>query len=56
METALKQAGLHDIYQKVMGGERLSMEDGLRLYETHHLPLLGFLADIVRERRNGNKA
>ncbi len=56
METALKQAELYDIYEKVMNGQRLSREDGLRLYETSHLPLLGFMANIVRERKNGNRA
>ncbi len=56
MESAIKQAGLDDIYEKVMADERLSMEDGIRLYETDQLPLLGFMANIVRERKNGNKA
>ena len=56
MKTALKQAGLYDIYEKVMDEERLSAEDGVRLFETPHLPLLGFMANIVRERKNGSKA
>ncbi len=56
METAIKQAGLYDIYQKVMEQERLTREEGMRLFETPHLPLLGFMANIVRERKNGNKA
>ncbi len=56
MEKAVREAGLEDIYQKVLEGKRLSAQDGLRLYKTHALPALGFLANIVRERFNGNKA
>lgn len=56
METALKNAGLYEIYEKVREGDRLSAEDGLTLYETSHLPLIGFLADMVRKRKNGDKA
>jgi len=56
MERAINDAGLDDIYEKVQGGERLSMEDGLRLFETSALPALGFMANMVRERFNGNNA
>ncbi len=56
MKTALKNAGLYPIYEKVMDGQRLDPQDGIRLYETNQIPLLGFLADIVRERKNGNRA
>ncbi len=56
MEKAVREAGLEDIYQKVLEGKRLTAQDGLRLYKTHALPALGFLANIVRERFNGNKA
>ncbi len=53
MIEALKRAGLYHIYEKVLSGERLSFEDGLSLYRTNALPLLGFLANIVREKING---
>ncbi len=56
MEKAVEDAGLKDIYEKVLKGERLSSKDGLRLFETSALPALGFLANIVRERFNGNNA
>ncbi len=56
IEDQLKQSGLDDIYEKVMKGERLSIEDGVRLYETPDLLSVGCLADIVRERKNGNFA
>jgi aminodeoxyfutalosine synthase len=53
---ALARAGLGDIHQKVLSGQRLSFDDGLQLYATPQLPLLGYLANIVRERLNGNIA
>ncbi len=56
MKTALKNAGLYEIYEKVMADERLTPEEGVRLYETDQLPLLGYMANIVRERKNGNRA
>jgi len=52
-EKALHLAGLGDILDKVLREERLTLEDGLRLYATPHLPLVGYLANIVRERKNG---
>ena len=56
MDDALRQAGLYDIYEKVREGERLDVGDARRLYETNHLPALGYLANLVRERLNGRRA
>jgi aminodeoxyfutalosine synthase len=53
---AIKAANLSDIYDKVIAAERLSFEDGLRLYTTPQLNVLGYLANLVRERKNGNIA
>ena len=47
---------LRDIYEKVEAQERLSLEDGIRLYTTSDLNAVGFLANIVRERVCGNVA
>jgi aminodeoxyfutalosine synthase len=44
---------LLDIYQKVEKGERLSFEDGLRLYKTPNLTAVGYMANLVRERKHG---
>jgi aminodeoxyfutalosine synthase len=49
-------ADLMDIYTKVDKGERLSVEDGIRLYETKNLTGVAYMANIVRERKNGDKA
>jgi aminodeoxyfutalosine synthase len=53
---AIERAGLRDIHLKVLAGERLSFDDGMRLYAAPQLPVLGYLANIVRERLNGNVA
>ncbi len=46
---------LIDIYKKVDEGTRLSFEDGMRLYQTPNLTAVGYMANIVRERRHGKK-
>ncbi|MDH4388480.1 MAG: CofH family radical SAM protein [Fimbriimonas sp.] len=46
---------LMDIYRKVDEGTRLSFEDGMRLYQTPNLTAVGYMANIVRERRHGKK-
>jgi aminodeoxyfutalosine synthase len=42
------------IREKVEAGERLSFDDGVFLYDRADLFSLGELANVVRERRNGN--
>jgi aminodeoxyfutalosine synthase len=49
-------ADLASIRSKVRDGERLSFDDGLFLYEKADLFDLGELANLVRERKNGNLA
>jgi aminodeoxyfutalosine synthase len=56
MDTFIEQAGFGDILEKVRAGERLSLEDGQRLFASKNLLALGYLANIVRERKNGNQA
>jgi aminodeoxyfutalosine synthase len=46
---------LIDIYRKVDAGQRLSFEDGMRLYQTPNLTGVGYMANLVRERRHGKK-
>lgn len=46
---------LMDIYRKVDEGKRLSADDGYRLFRTPHLTSVGYMANIVRERRHGAK-
>jgi len=47
---------LDDIFRKVRDGERLSYEDGLRLYASPDIHTLGEMANYVRERLHGRKA
>ncbi|MSR78505.1 MAG: aminofutalosine synthase MqnE [Candidatus Omnitrophica bacterium] len=43
------------IREKVEAGERLSFEDGVRLYKSNDLSKLGQLAQLVRRRTNSNR-
>ena len=47
-------ARLSVIREKVEAGQRLSFDDGVFLYESADLFALGELANVVRERKNGN--
>ena len=49
----LRKAGLLDLSDKLDAGGRLSLEDGVRLFETPDLLALGWLANRQRERRHG---
>jgi aminodeoxyfutalosine synthase len=55
-QRQIELAGLGAIAAKVENGERLTPDDGLKLYQTPHLNLVGLLANQVRERWNGNVA
>ncbi len=56
MDTLIEQAGFGDILEKVRREERLTIEDGERLFASNDLPALGYMANIVREQKNGNQA
>lgn len=54
VEALLERAGLSDLFGRIAKGERLSYEDGLRLYRTPDLTAVGALANQLRERVNGD--
>ncbi|MCB2181164.1 MAG: aminofutalosine synthase MqnE [Desulfobulbaceae bacterium] len=56
MEEYIEKAGLGDILEKVRNQERLSKEDGIRLYKSPDLLAVGYLGNLVRERLNGDNA
>jgi len=56
MDSIIARAGLTDIAEKVFAAQRISDDDALRLYQTKDLNALGYLANHVRERKNGNVA
>ncbi|MCE2464051.1 MAG: aminofutalosine synthase MqnE [Dehalococcoidia bacterium] len=43
------------IWEKVLAEERLSLEDGIRLFETRDFPAVGRMADHVKSRRDGDR-
>ena len=51
-----QEAGLADLRDKVLAGERLSFDDGVRLFRSRELMAVGALANLVRERKNGDVA
>ena len=55
-QRAIDAANLTDIYERVLDHQRLSFDDGMRLYQAPQLNVVGYLANIVRERINGNVA
>jgi len=46
---------LFDLIEKVEKGERLNREAGVRLMKSQDILALGYMANIVRERKNGNE-
>jgi aminodeoxyfutalosine synthase len=54
LKRLLDQSPIKDIYDKVEAGTRITGEDALRLYKTNDMYTLGAMANIVRERKNGN--
>jgi aminodeoxyfutalosine synthase len=56
MKSLVQQAGLGDILEKVEAGERLNLQDGLALYNSKEILALGYMANLVRNRMNGDKA
>ncbi len=56
MIAALLPRELRPIHEKVAAGERISDADALALYASHDLNALGAIANLIRERKNGNVA
>jgi len=56
MNKRLLDPALLPILAKVEAGERLGREEGIDLFASRDLNGLGYMANIVRERKNGNVA
>ncbi len=52
----IRDPELIPIADKVLSGERLSFEEGVKLFRTNDLLTLGMLANAVAEKKNGNFA
>src|SRR3990167_4560051 len=56
MENLLRISPIYDILKKAEQGKRLNFEDGVRLFKSNDILQIGRAANIIRERKNGNKA
>lgn len=56
MEKYIVEAGLGSILEKVNSQERLTFADGLQLYQSTDILALGYLANLVKQRLNGDNA
>jgi aminodeoxyfutalosine synthase len=54
MNFFIQRSELHDLYDKVVAGERISESDALRLFESKDLNVVGTIADFARQKRTGN--
>ncbi len=54
MENYIYNAGLGRILEKVKAKERLSFDEGRQLYKSKDIIALGYLANMVRNRLNGD--
>jgi aminodeoxyfutalosine synthase len=52
----VQRSDLRDLYDKVAAGERISEADALRLFESKDLNAIGAIADLVRQKKAGNRA
>ena len=53
MRQRLQQLGLGEIHEKLENGVRLTLEDGVRLFDCPDLLALGWMANREREKRHG---
>jgi aminodeoxyfutalosine synthase len=56
MSAKLIPPDLRPIYDQVVAGQRVSDAEALQLYASHDLNALGMIANVLRERKNGNVA
>ncbi len=55
MDPRFSDTKLQPVAEKVLAGERLSFDDGVALYQSSDLLGVGYLANHVREKLNGNE-
>ncbi len=55
MLSLFAQSELSDLVEKVEKGERLDFEAGVRMMDSRDILALGYMANLVRERKNGNQ-
>ncbi|SHH99537.1 FO synthase [Desulfosporosinus lacus] len=55
MPSLYAQSELWDLIVKVEEGQRLNFDEGLRLINSQEILTLGYMANLIRERKNGNQ-
>jgi len=55
MPSLFAQSELRDLIDKVEKSQRLDVDEGLRLINSQEILPLGYMANLVRERKNGNQ-
>ncbi|MHB8156243.1 MAG: aminofutalosine synthase MqnE [Desulfocucumaceae bacterium] len=55
MNSFFKNSELADIATRVEAGERIGKEDGIRLLQSDDLLSIGRMADLVRQRKHGDR-
>ena len=56
MNRLIERSELKDIFSKVEAQQRIDAADCLRLFQSNDLATIGTMANLVRERKNGNRA
>lgn len=56
VQNRLHDSGVSDLSDKLAAGERLTFEDGVRLFRCPDLQVVAWLANRERERRHGDRA
>src|SRR6478752_5173029 len=54
LQPQIDDSRLKTILDKVVAGQRLSFDDGIAMFRSSDILALGYMANIVRERLNGN--
>jgi aminodeoxyfutalosine synthase len=55
VEQLIEDVAIKNIARKIINDERISPEEGVLLYENADIATLGYLANVVRERKNGDR-
>lgn len=55
MSSLFAQSELNDLLEKVERGERLNVDAGIRMMNSQDILALGYMANLVRERKHGHK-
>ncbi len=53
IKRLIKSSDVSDVLSRALAGERLGLEDGVRLFESDHFAAIGAVANEVRRARHG---